>query len=80
MLENWCATYNMATINDGKETHISRNAEGKGTAPDQTFIYASKMDRFTWEVVDELPSDHNPIIITVISSLPSTTNRPTSGT
>ena len=77
VLENWCATYNMAAINDGKGTRRSRNAEGKDTAPDQAFVHASKMDRFTWEVVDELPSDHKPIIITYRDQFPTINNKPT---
>lgn len=77
VLENWCATYNMTAINDGKATRRSRNAEGKGTAPDQAFVHASKMDRFTWEVVDDLPSDHKPIIITYQDQFPTINNKPT---
>ena len=77
VLENWCATHNMTAINDGRATRRSRNAAGKGTAPDQAFVHASRVDKFTWQVLDDLSSDHKPIIITYQDQFPSINNKPT---
>ena len=76
VIENWCATHNMTPINDGKPTRRCRKS-GKGTAPDQAFVHASKLDRFTWEIVDDLSSDHSPIIITYQDQFPTINNKPT---
>ena len=76
VIENWCASNNMAPINDGKPTRKCRK-DGKGTAPDQAFVHASKLDKFTWEVVDDLSSDHSPIIITYQDQFPTINNKPT---
>ena len=75
IIENWCATNNMSPINDGKPTRRCRKS-GKGTAPDQAFVHASKLDRFTWEVVDDLSSDHSPIIITYQDQFPTVNYKP----
>ena len=67
----------MSAINDGRATHRSRNAEGKESAPDQAFVHVSRMDRFTWKVVEDLPSDHRPIIITYQDQFPTINNKDT---
>ena len=77
VLENWCATHNMTAINDGRATRRSRNAAGKGTALDQAFVHSSRVDKFTWQVLDDLSSDHKPIIITYQDQFPSINNKPT---
>ena len=75
IIENWCAANNMAPLNNGEATRKCRTS-GKGTAPDQAFVHASKLDRFTWEVAEGLSSDHVPIIITYQDMFPTINDNP----
>ena len=80
ILENWMAAKDMCTINDGTRTHIdysTKKREKTGTAPDITFVHPTLLDRMTWEVVNDLGSDHLPIMITYMDDIPTVNNKPT---
>ena len=67
----------MVTLNDGSPTHFSRSS-GTESAPDVTIVHASRMERFEWKVIDDLGSDHKPILITyeVQSKIPPVNDTP----
>ena len=51
-------------LNDGKPTRAARFQQGCGlSAPDITIIYSEAADRFSWQPLNELSSDHSPILI-----------------
>ena len=61
-IEDWLAENNMACINTGEATHISRSTGKEGT-PDTSFIHSSLLDKVSWKTTNKI-SDHKPIIIT----------------
>ena len=62
-IEDWLAENNMACINTGEATHVSRST-GKEGAPDTSFIHSSLLDKVSWKTTNKMGSDHKPIIIT----------------
>ena len=62
-IEDWLAENNMACINTGEATHISRSTGKEGT-PDTSFIHSSLLDKVSWKTTNKMGSDHKPIIIT----------------
>ena len=75
-IEGWLTDNNMLPLNDGSHTHTSRSS-GTQSAPDVTLAHVSMMDKMKWEQVDDLGSDHVPIIITYQYHIPTVNNRPT---
>ena len=65
----------MACINDGEPTHVHR-ASGKESAPDISFVHSSLLDKITWETVNDLGSDHKPIILTYEDEMIKVNNKP----
>ena len=65
----------MAVLNEGQATRRCR-VSGKGSAPDQAFVHSSKLDRFSWKVVEDFGSDHLPIIISYQDMFPTVNNKP----
>jgi hypothetical protein len=59
MLEEWLASNNMACLNEGMPTRTNRS-----TNQDSTFVHSTMLDKFSWNVIDDLGSDHKPIIVT----------------
>ena len=55
-------------LNNGDATRRSP-ATGTETSPDVTICHRSLADKATWEVIEELNSDHRPIITTVYSTV-----------
>ena len=54
----------MAVLNDGKPTRAARFQQGCGLcAPDITISTSEAADRFRWQPLNELSSDHSPILI-----------------
>ena len=54
----------MAVLNDGKPTRAARFQQGCGlSAPDITIVNSEAADRFSWQPLNELSSDHSPIIV-----------------
>ena len=54
----------MAVLNDGKPTKAARFQQGCGlSAPDITIVNSEAADRFSWQPLNELSSDHSPILI-----------------
>ena len=53
-----------AVLNDGKPTRAARFQQGCGlSAPDITIVNSEAADRFSWQPLNELSSDHSPILI-----------------
>ena len=54
----------MAMLNDGKPTRAARFQQGCGlSAPDITIVNSEAADRFSWQPLNELSSDHSPILV-----------------
>ena len=54
----------MAMLNDGKPTRAARFQQGCGlSAPDITIVNSEAADRFSWQPLNELSSDHSPMLI-----------------
>ena len=63
-LYNWVEENEMAVLNGGKPTRAARFQQGCGLrAPDITFVNSQAADRFSWQPLNELSSDHSPIQI-----------------
>ena len=63
-LYNWVEENEMAVLNDGKPTRAARFQQGCGlNAPDITIVNSEAADRFNWQPLSELSSDHSPILI-----------------
>ena len=63
-LYNWVEENEMAVLNDGKSTRAARFQQGCGlSAPDITIVSSEAADRFSWQPLNELSSDHSPILI-----------------
>ena len=54
----------MLCLNNGEATRNSRQEDGLDTAPDITFVHSARMEKYKWEILDELGADHKPILIT----------------
>ena len=78
-IESWMSTTGMACLNTGEPTHHTKRhtPSGTGSAPDTSFIHPSLLDVVTWEVVNELGSDHMPIIISYDINIPKVNDKPT---
>ena len=62
-VEEWLANNSMHVLNTGESTRYSRNTDSD-SAPDVSIVHTSRLDKFTWKVVQDLQSDHRPLIIT----------------
>ena len=64
-IEGWLETTGMMCLNDAsKTTRTNRSSEGSDTSPDISFVHASQLGMFTWNVGDHLGADHKPVVIT----------------
>ena len=63
-LYNWVEENEMAVLNDGKPTRAAQFQQGCDlSAPDITIFNSEAADRFSWQPLNELSSDHSPILI-----------------
>ena len=63
-LYNWVEENEMAVLNDGKPTRAAWIQQGCGlSAPDITIVNSEAADRFSWQPLNELSSDHSLILI-----------------
>ena len=63
-LYNWVEENEMAVLNDGKPTRAARFQQGCCLcAPDITIFNSEAADRFSWQPLNELSSDHSQILI-----------------
>ena len=63
-LYNWVEENEMTVLNDGKPTRAARFQQGCGLgAPDITIVSSEAADSFNWQPLNELSSDHSPILI-----------------
>ena len=60
----WCDDNEYHFLNSGEETCFDRRT-GKGSIPDVTMVAKRVYEGAEWEVLDELGSDHKPILIKV---------------
>ena len=63
MILDWLADTSMVCLNDGKTTRQDKNGR-TDTAPDISFAHSSLNEKLKWEVLNEMDSDHKPIILT----------------
>ena len=62
-LYSWVEENEMAVLNDGKPTRATRFQQGCGlSAPDITIVNSEAADRFSWQPLNELSSEHSPIL------------------
>jgi len=69
LVEDWMAEKDMTIANDRKKPTLNSTV-GTESSPDLSIIHTSKLDKFSWEVFDELGSDHKPIILTYEPDVP----------
>ena len=63
-LYNWVDENEMAVLNDGKPTRAARFQQWCVlSAPDITIVNSEAADRFSWQPLNELSSDHSLILI-----------------
>ena len=67
----------MIAINDSSTTRTNRSTNSD-TSPDVSLIHSSLAGKFTWNVLDDLGSDHKPIMITYreMNSIPTVESKP----
>jgi len=78
-IEGWLETTGMMCLNDSsKTTRTNRSSEGSDTSPDISFVHASQLGMFTWNVGDQLGADHKPVVITYEDkySIPEVNTKP----
>jgi hypothetical protein len=63
LVEEWLAEHDMHCLNSGEPTQYSK-ANDSYSAPDVSMVHSSRLDKFTWKIVDELGSNHKPLLIT----------------
>ena len=63
MVEDWLEANDMACLNDGRSTHVTRAENPTWTTPDTSIAHISLLDKLSWEVHNDLRSDHQPIIM-----------------
>ena len=62
-LYNWVEENEMAVLNDGKPTRAAGFQQGCSlSAPDITIVNSEAADRFSWQPLNELSSNHSPIL------------------
>ena len=77
LVEEWIADKNMACLNSGQMTYTHKQADSDTeTAPDTSIAHLSMLGNLTWEVKNDLSSDHYPLIIRYGNSFPKVNNRP----
>ena len=77
-IEEWLATTGMATINSGDPTHTCKLPGSiTHTAPDTSFAHPSMLDKLQWTVINDMSSDHLPMIITYDAEVQKVNNTPT---
>ena len=74
-IEDWLANSDMACVNTGEPTHVSRST-GTESAPDISFVHSSLLDKVTWKTLSQLGSDHKPIVITYEDEMTKVNNKP----
>ena len=72
LVEEWMADKDMMTVNDRNSTLNSTS--GTSSAPDLSIVHTSKLDKFSWKTLDELGSDHKPILVTYEPGVPIKNN------
>ena len=55
-------TRNFGVANDGTSTRVNL-CTGGGSSPDVTLIHQSLMDKVEWSCLDDMGSDHLPILV-----------------
>ena len=74
-IEDWLTETDMSCLNTGKPTAVNRST-GKPSAPDISFIHSALLDKITWKTLDQLGSDHKPILITYEDQLTKVNEKP----
>ena len=64
VIEDWAMESRMVCLNDGSATRRDL-ANGARSAPDVTLVSDSLVGRASWSVMEDVGSDHLPILTTV---------------
>ena len=62
-VEEWLAVNEMHTLNSGDPTQFSKGNDVQ-SSPDVAIVHSAKLDKFTWKILDDLDSNHKPILTT----------------
>ena len=73
-IEDLMAQKNLTCLNTGEATHVNR-ATGNGNTPDITLVTQDLSDHQDWRVMEDMGSDHLPILITVRGGVTTTVKK-----
>ena len=63
-IQQWMEDTSRIPLNDGAATRFARYQQGQGcSSPDLTIVDASRTQHYSWSVLNELSSDHIPLLI-----------------
>ena len=74
-IENWLAETEMACMNTGIPTYFNRST-ARQSAPDISFDHSSLLDKVEWKTLDQLGSDHKPVVISYEDQMTKVNNKP----
>ena len=74
-IENWLAETEMACMNTGIPTYVNRST-ARQSAPDISFVHSSLLDKVEWKTLDQLGSDHKPVVISYEDQMTKVNNKP----
>ena len=76
-IEEWIANSGMMTLNDGSNTRTNRSTNHDST-PDISLVHSSLTGKFDWQTMEDLGSDHKPIVITYeeMNAIPDVQGKP----
>jgi ribonuclease HI len=64
-LQEWCEKENFVVANDKSYTHVDRS-NGAKSVPDLTLVHVKLKERMSWRTLDEMGSDHRPILMVLM--------------
>jgi exonuclease III len=71
LIEDWMDRHEMTTLNDGSATRFTRDDRSVNcSTPDLTICRVSHMERYEWEALHMLSSDHLPILVQWTTRIP----------
>ena len=69
-IEEWTIEKDLRVLNDGKETHISRDERNHKSTPDLSLAGRTWSDKTTWQTIEPIGiSDHLPIELNVATTV-----------
>ena len=62
-------------MNTGIPTYVNRST-ARQSAPDISFVHSSLLDKVEWKTLDQLGSDHKPVVISYEDQMTKVNNKP----